>query len=133
MLNAAEIDPRHFNVPGTPEEHEALLCAPLISQGETLGVMVVARIGDRPPFEAIDFEFFTALAAQAVIAIENARLYASERQRAVELSQALARQQELDQLKNAFIQNVSHELRTPLAIIRGYAEPAGGRRSGRPV
>ena len=122
MLNAAEIDPRHFNVPGTPEEHEALLCAPLISQGETLGVMVVARIGDRPPFEAIDFEFFTALAAQAVIAIENARLYASERQRAVELSQALARQQELDQLKNAFIQNVSHELRTPLAIIRGYAE-----------
>ncbi len=84
--------------------------------------MVVARIGDHPPFEAIDFEFFTALAAQAVIAMENARLYDVERQRAVELSQALAQQQELDQLKNTFIQNVSHELRTPLAIIRGYAE-----------
>jgi len=40
----------------------------------------------------------------------------------VELGQALAQQQELDQLKNTFIQNVSHELRTPLAIIRGYAE-----------
>jgi len=38
------------------------------------------------------------------------------------LSQALAQQQELDELKNTFIQNVSHELRTPLAIIRGYAE-----------
>lgn len=122
MVNAAEVDPRHVNVPGTPEEHEALLCAPLISQGETLGVMVVARIGDRPPFETIDFEFFTALAAQAAIAIENARLYDSERQRAAELSQALAQQQELDQFKNTFIQNVSHELRTPLAIIRGYAE-----------
>ncbi len=122
MVNAAEVDPRHVNIPGTPEEHEALLCAPLISQGETLGVMVVARIGDCPPFETIDFEFFTALAAQAAIAIENARLYDSERQRAVELSRALAQQQELDQLKNTFIQNVSHELRTPLAIIRGYAE-----------
>ncbi len=122
MVNAAEVDPRHFKIPGTPEEHEALLCAPLISQGETLGVMVVARIGARPPFELIDFEFFTALAAQAAIAIENARLYDSERQRAVELSRALAQQQELDQLKNTFIQNVSHELRTPLAIIRGYAE-----------
>jgi signal transduction histidine kinase/DNA-binding response OmpR family regulator len=122
MVNAAEADPRHIAIPGTPEEHEALLCAPLISQGELLGVMVVARIGNRPPFEAIDFEFFTALAAQAVIAMENARLYDVERQRAVELGQALVQQQELDQLKNTFIQNVSHELRTPLAIIRGYAE-----------
>ena len=122
IVNAAETDPRHINIPGTPEEHESLLCAPLTSQGELLGVMVVARLGDHPPFEPIDFEFFTALAAQAVIAMENARLYDLERQRAVELGQALAQQQELDQLKNTFIQNVSHELRTPLAIIRGYAE-----------
>ena len=57
-----------------------------------------------------------------MIAIENARQYDSERRRAAELGQALAQQQELDQLKNTFIQNVSHELRTPLAIIRGYAE-----------
>ena len=122
IVNAAEADPRHITIPGTPDVHEALLCAPLISQGELLGVMVVARLGDQPPFESIDFEFFTALAAQAVIAMENARLYDLERQRAVELGQALAQQQELDQLKNTFIQNVSHELRTPLAIIRGYAE-----------
>lgn len=122
MLSAIETDPRHVNIPGTPEEHESMLCAPLISQIETLGVMVVSRIGARPPFETIDFEFFTALAAQAVIAIENARLYDLERQRAAELSRSLAQQQELDQFKNTFIQNVSHELRTPLAIIRGYAE-----------
>jgi signal transduction histidine kinase/DNA-binding response OmpR family regulator len=122
MVNAVEDDPRQVYIPGTPEEHEALLCAPLISKNGLLGVMVVARIGDQPPFERLDFDFFTALAAQAVIAIENARLYDSERQQTLQLSQALARQQELDRLKNAFIQNVSHELRTPLAIIRGYAE-----------
>lgn len=122
MINAAENDPRQVFIPGTPEEHEALLCAPLLAKGGLLGVMVVARIGEQPPFERLDFDFFTALAAQAVIAIENARLYDSERQRAAELSQALVTQQELDRLKNAFIQNISHELRTPLAIIRGYAE-----------
>ena len=76
----------------------------------------------QPPFERLDFDFFTALAAQAVIAIENARLYDAEHRQTIELSEALAQQQELDRLKNAFIQNVSHELRTPLAIIRGYAE-----------
>jgi signal transduction histidine kinase/DNA-binding response OmpR family regulator len=122
MVNAVETDPRHVLIPGTPEEHEALLCAPLVTKNGLLGVMVVARSGDQPPFERLDFDFFTALAAQAIIAIENARLYNSERQQTIELSEALIKQQELDQLKNAFIQNVSHELRTPLAIIRGYAE-----------
>jgi len=44
------------------------------------------------------------------------------RQRANELAVALARLEELDRLKDEFIQNVSHELRSPLALIRGYAE-----------
>ena len=130
MVNAVENDPRCVYIPGTPEEHEALLCAPLIAKSGLLGVMAVTRVGHQPPFTRLDFDFFTALAAQAVIAIENARQYDSERGRTVELSEALARQQELDRLKNAFIQNVSHELRTPLAIIRGYAELMEGGELG---
>lgn len=63
-----------------------------------------------------------SLAAMAAIAIENARLYAEEQQRAAALARALEQQQELDRLKNEFIRNVSHELRTPLALIYGYAE-----------
>jgi signal transduction histidine kinase/DNA-binding response OmpR family regulator len=122
MVNAVEEDPRRVHIPGTPLEHEAMLCAPLNAKNGLLGVMVVVRNGQQPAFERLDFDFFTALAAQAVIAIENARLYDSERQQTQMLSEALVKQQELDRLKNAFIQNVSHELRTPLAIIRGYAE-----------
>jgi signal transduction histidine kinase len=122
MVADTKLDPRSKQIPDTPEEHEALLCAPLLSKGNVLGVMSVARGSPQPPFERLDFEFFVALAAQAAIAIENARLYDVEHQRAVELGDALTQQQELDRLKNAFIQNVSHELRTPLAIIRGYAE-----------
>ncbi len=122
MVNEVEQDARRQTIPGTPEEHEALLCAPLVFKGQTLGAMVVARVGEHPPFEQPDFEFFKGLAAQAAIAIENARLYDSERRRAAELARALDQQRELDRLKNEFVQNVSHELRTPLAIIRGYAE-----------
>lgn len=53
---------------------------------------------------------------------ENLRLYEQAQQRARELAAALQKQQELDQLKNEFIQNTSHELRTPLTLIRGYIE-----------
>lgn len=49
-------------------------------------------------------------------------MYATEQRRTAELARALEQQQELDRLKNQFIQNVSHELRTPLAMILGYAE-----------
>jgi signal transduction histidine kinase/CheY-like chemotaxis protein len=63
-----------------------------------------------------------AFATQAAIAMENARIFAAEEQRAVALAHALEKQRELDLLKNVFIQNVSHELRTPLGLIQGYAE-----------
>ncbi len=63
-----------------------------------------------------------AFAAQAAVAVENARLFAEEEQRAGELARSLERQRELDQLKDMFIQNVSHELRMPLALILGHAE-----------
>jgi signal transduction histidine kinase/DNA-binding response OmpR family regulator/putative methionine-R-sulfoxide reductase with GAF domain len=130
MVSDAEKDPRSAQIPGTPTEREALLCAPLISKGHTLGVMTVVRTGDHPPFEASEFAFFKGLAGQAAIAIENARMYVSEHQRALELVRILEQQRELDRLKNEFIQNISHELRTPLAIVRGYAELLDGGELG---
>ncbi len=39
-----------------------------------------------------------------------------------ELTDAYARLQELDRVKDQFVQNVSHELRTPVGIILAYAE-----------
>ncbi len=122
MINNAQRDPRSKHVPGTPDVSESLLCAPLVSKDELLGAMVVVRTGEHALFESADLDFLRGLAGQAAIAIENARLYAAEQQRAIELVRALEQQRELDRLKNEFIQNISHELRTPLAIVRGYAE-----------
>ena len=78
--------------------------------------------GKRRTFNADDIRLLQSFAQQVAVAVENARLFRTEQQRAAQLAEALARQQELDQLQAEFIQNVSHELRTPLALIRGYAE-----------
>ncbi|MFN8598465.1 MAG: GAF domain-containing protein [Anaerolineae bacterium] len=122
LVNGTEHDARNVPIPDVPFEHEALLCTPLMSRGVTLGVMSVARTGMYQPFRSAELDFLKALAGQAAIAIENARLYATEHQRVLELARTLEQQRELDRLKNEFVQNISHELRTPLAIVRGYAE-----------
>ena len=99
----------------------SLLGVPLRARENVIGVLQVVDTKVNR-FTLADLELLEPLAATAAIAIENARLYAEEHQRAAALARALEQQQELDRLKTQFIQNVSHELRTPVAIIQGYAE-----------
>ena len=122
VINHAERDPRAVQIPGTPVEPNALVCAPLIYGGHVRGVMSLGRTNPKKDFTQADLDFLVSLARQAAIAIENARLYADEQQRTEELARALEQQRDLDRLKDQFIQNVSHELRTPVTIIQGYAE-----------
>jgi signal transduction histidine kinase len=56
----------------------------------------------------------STLAAQAAIAIQNARFVG-------DLQRAYAKLDALDKLKSDFIAVASHELRTPLGLILGYA------------
>ncbi|HID88810.1 MAG TPA: GAF domain-containing protein, partial [Anaerolineae bacterium] len=63
-----------------------------------------------------------AFAAQAAIAIENARLYRRLERQSAQLAQAVKELQDLNRLRNQLVQNVSHELRTPLTLIQGYTE-----------
>ena len=65
---------------------------------------------------------------EQIIQLRNA-LQASNRsleervqQRTAELQDALARLNELSQMKANFVSNISHELRTPLTHVKGYVE-----------
>lgn len=121
MVADTSCDPRALHSPDTPDAH-ALMGVALHARDELVGVMALTRSLTRGPFPDEALEFMTNLARQAAIAIENARLYWTERARREEVAQALEEMRRLEQVKDQFIQNVSHELRTPLTLVHGYAE-----------
>jgi GAF domain-containing protein/anti-sigma regulatory factor (Ser/Thr protein kinase) len=92
----------------------SMLGVPLVRDGEVVGIIGLVRTRVEP-FTEREVELITTFADQAVIAIENTRLFEEITQKSRELEIA-------SQHKSQFVANMSHELRTPLAAILGYAE-----------
>ena len=102
LISDVHKDPRHYHQVDDMTEFStrSILGVPLRVKDKVIGVLeVLNKIEDRD-FTQDDVEALTTLAAQAAIAIENARLF-----------------QQSDLLSE-----VAHELRTPLTSIRGYSK-----------
>ena len=86
----------------------SFFAAPMIRANRLSGTIVVGFRERRGPFSARERRTAEGIAAQAAVAVDNARLVDDLRQ--------------ANELKSEFLGTMSHELRTPLNAILGYAQ-----------
>jgi GAF domain-containing protein len=92
----------------------SVAAVPMFKDNDLIGVIAVYR-RDVRPFTEKQIELVQTFADQAVIAIENVRLFEEIQDKSRQLEEA-------SQHKSQFLANMSHELRTPLNAILGYTE-----------
>ena len=105
-----------------------MLAVPLMREGSPIGVFVLSRRTVRP-FTHKQIELVTTFADQAVIAIENVRLFEAEQQRTRELSESLEQQtatSEVLQVISSSPSELEPVFRTMLVNATGLCEASYG-------
>lgn len=98
----------------------AVLGLPLRIGDRTLGTMVVAHTTIAPRgFTRLCMAVGDAVGKEAALAIDNARLFANERE-------TVRRLEELDRLKADYVAGITHDLRTPLTLLLGFVRTLRG-------
>jgi signal transduction histidine kinase len=108
-------DPEYgFQVLAQAARYRSIASVPMLREGQPIGAITITQAAPGG-FTAQQIELLRTFADQAVIAIENVRLFKELERANRELAAA-------SQHKSEFLANMSHELRTPLNAIIGFSE-----------
>jgi len=94
---------------------KSFLVIPMIARGRTVGVLAADNRVSRAPIPAHTVDLLHTFAAQAAVAVENARLFQEIQEKSQQLELA-------SKHKSQFLANMSHELRTPMNAVLGYTD-----------
>jgi signal transduction histidine kinase len=95
-------------------DFRSILSVPMLRDGNPIGAITVAGPLARS-FPEKQIQLLKTFADQAVIAIENVRLFTESQDKTQQLEIA-------NRHKSEFLANMSHELRTPLNAVIGFSE-----------
>ena len=95
---------------------DCFVAVPLVVGGAVTGLLAVAT---RQPSTPADESLLSALADQAAVALENARLGGEVR---VEMEDRLAASEGATSAKDRALATLAHDIRSPLGAIQGYCE-----------
>ena len=87
-------DPRGAKIPGTDDVDESMIVVPLVYEDHVLGVLQLIRLG-REAFDGTDLRLAEIVAAQAAVALSNARQLEELERRGAALERRLASQRQL--------------------------------------